>query len=126
MHDVGNFLLIQAITFKFYPNRCEQVFRLSIVVLQSVIEESKEYEGWTFYYTHIRRQYGETRMRDYENSLGREASSTNAFVNLLMAANADFFVGALGSTWCTVIDGLRRTGGKEMAGYLSVNKDRYW
>lgn len=103
-------------------NEC---FRLLIVV-QSVIEESKEYEGWTFHYTHIRRQYGETRMRDYENSLGREASSTNAFVNLLMAANADFFVGALGSTWCTVIDGLRRTGGKEMAGYLSVNKDRYW
>lgn len=97
-----------------------------VVVVQSVIEDSKEYAGWTFHYTRIRRQYGEMRMREYERSLGREASSTNAFVNLLMAADADFFVGALGSTWCTVIDSLRSTGGKQMAGYLSVNKDRYW
>jgi hypothetical protein len=56
-------------------------------------------------------------MKDYERSLGRETSTNNAFVNLLMAADADFFVGALGSTWCTIINGLRSIGGKIMAGY---------
>lgn len=65
-------------------------------------------------------------MKDYEGSLGHKTSTNNAFVNLLMAADASFFVGALGSTWCTVIDGLRSTGGKIMAGYLSVNDDRTW
>jgi hypothetical protein len=43
-----------------------------------------------------------------------------------MAADSDFFVGALGSTWCFLIDGMRNTGGKVMSGYLSVNKDRFW
>jgi hypothetical protein len=44
----------------------------------------------------------------------------------MMAAEADFFIGALGSTWCYLIDGMRNTGGKVMSSYLSVNKDRFW
>ncbi|KAG5546823.1 hypothetical protein RHGRI_018854 [Rhododendron griersonianum] len=63
-------------------------------------------------------------MATFTASLGRE-TSTN-LVNFLMAAESDFFVEALGSTWCFLIDGMRNTGGKVMAGYLSVNKDRYW
>jgi len=47
-------------------------------------------------------------------------------VNFMMATEADFFIGALGSTWCYLIDGMRNTGGKVMSGYLSVNKDRFW
>ncbi|KAG0593404.1 hypothetical protein KC19_1G327300, partial [Ceratodon purpureus] len=95
--------------------------------MQNVIESSKHYNhNWTFFYTKVQRQRGRTSMKDYEKSLGRKASTNNAFVNLLMAADADFFVGALGSTWCTIIDGLRSTNGKIMAGYLSVNEDRTW
>ncbi|KAG0447777.1 hypothetical protein HPP92_028151 [Vanilla planifolia] len=33
-----------------------------------------------------------------------------------------FLLGALGSTWCYLIDGMRNTGGKVMAGYPSVNR----
>ncbi|CAF2011266.1 unnamed protein product [Brassica oleracea var. botrytis] len=43
-----------------------------------------------------------------------------------MASEADFFIGALGSIWCFLIDGMRNTGGKLMSGFLSVNKDRHW
>ncbi|KAJ7565116.1 hypothetical protein O6H91_02G048500 [Diphasiastrum complanatum] len=94
--------------------------------MQDVIEQSKLYSGWSFYYSKVTRQTGNTSMHSYETGLGRRTSTNNAFVNLLMAADADFFIGALGSTWCILIDGLRCTAGKEMAGYLSVNKDRYW
>ena len=65
-------------------------------------------------------------MADYEASLGRETSTNYPLVNFLMAVDSDFFVGALGSTWSFLIDGMRNTGGKVMAGYLSVNKDRFW
>nr|CAB3470330.1 unnamed protein product [Digitaria exilis] len=65
-------------------------------------------------------------MAAYEASLGREASTKNALVNFMVATEADFFAGALGSTWCYLIDGMRNTGGKVMSGYLSVNKDRFW
>lgn len=94
--------------------------------MQEVVEQSKSYTGWNFYFTNVRRQFGNMTMPAYEASLGRETSTNYPLVNFLMAADADFFVGALGSTWCYLIDGMRSTGGKVMAGYLSVNKDRFW
>eukprot|EP01018_Ginkgo_biloba_P009849 Gb_24013 [translate_table: standard] len=94
--------------------------------MQEVIEKSKSYVGWNFYYTNVTRQVANTTMPDYEASLGRETSTNYPLVNFLMAVDADFFIGALGSTWCFLIDGMRSTGGKVMAGYLSVNKDRFW
>ncbi|KAJ9682507.1 hypothetical protein PVL29_018432 [Vitis rotundifolia] len=94
--------------------------------MQEVIEKSNLYPHWKFYYTNVRRQVGNTTMATYEASLGREISTNYPMVNFWMAAEADFFVGALGSTWCYLIDGMRNTGGKVMAGYLSVNKDRFW
>ncbi|XP_022744888.1 uncharacterized protein LOC111295605 isoform X2 [Durio zibethinus] len=66
--------------------------------MQEVIDNTKSYPHWNFYYTNVTRQIVES----------------------------DFFIGALGSTWCFLIDGMRNTGGKVMAGYLSVNKDRFW
>ncbi|KAH9325789.1 hypothetical protein KI387_005967 [Taxus chinensis] len=93
---------------------------------QEVIDQSKSYVGWDFYYTNVRRQVGNMSMPSYEASLGRETSTNYPLVNFLMAADADFFIGALGSTWCFLLDGMRSTGGKVMAGYLSVNKDRFW
>lgn len=94
--------------------------------MQEVIDRSRSYPHWNFYYTNVTRQLGNTSMATYEASLGRETSTNYPLVNLLMAAESDFFIGALGSTWCFLIDGMRNTGGKVMAGYLSVNKDRFW
>ncbi|XP_028790347.1 uncharacterized protein LOC114746286 isoform X2 [Neltuma alba] len=95
--------------------------------MQEVIDKTREYPHWKFYYTKIRRQErSNMSMAEYERSLGREKSTNYPLVNFLMAAESDFFVGALGSTWCFLIDGMRNTGGKVMAGYLSVNKDRFW
>ncbi|KAB5529490.1 hypothetical protein DKX38_019571 [Salix brachista] len=94
--------------------------------MQEVINNSKLYMNWDFYYTNVTRQVGNMTMATYEASLGRKTSTNYPLVNFLMATEADFFVGALGSTWCFLIDGMRNTGGKVMAGYLSVNKDRFW
>lgn len=91
-----------------------------------MIDNSKGYPHWDFYYTNVTRQVGNATMATYEMSLGRETSTNYPLVNFLMATEADFFIGALGSTWCFLIDGMRNTGGKVMAGYLSVNKDRFW
>ncbi|KAK4403933.1 hypothetical protein Sango_0761900 [Sesamum angolense] len=95
-------------------------------LIEDVIDRSKSYQHWKFYYTNVTRQTGNITMATYEASLGRETSTNYPIVNFLMAAEADFFIGALGSTWCFLIDGMRNTGGKVMSGYLSVNKDRFW
>lgn len=94
--------------------------------MQEVIDRSKLLSGWKFYYTNVTRQVGNMTMATYEARLGRETSTNYPLVNFLMATEADFFIGALGSTWCFLIDGMRNTGGKVMSGYLSVNKDRFW
>ncbi|KAF2552791.1 hypothetical protein F2Q68_00036584 [Brassica cretica] len=94
--------------------------------MKEVVDGSKEYGQWKFYYTEVARQVGNNSMAEYEASLGREMSTNYPLVNFLMASEADFFVGALGSTWCFLIDGMRNTGGKVMSGFLSVNKDRFW
>ncbi|KAG9446605.1 hypothetical protein H6P81_012733 [Aristolochia fimbriata] len=93
--------------------------------MQEVIDQTKLYPNWNFYYTTVLRQVGNMRMAAYEASLGRETSTNYPLTNFLMATEADFFIGALGSTWCFLIDGMRNTGGKVMSGYLSVNKDRF-
>ncbi|XP_031278015.1 uncharacterized protein LOC116136450 isoform X1 [Pistacia vera] len=94
--------------------------------MQKVVDKTKQYPHWNFYYTNVTRQVGNITMAKYEASLGRKTSTNYPLVNFLMATEADFFIGALGSTWCFLIDGMRNTGGKVMAGYLSVNKDRFW
>ncbi|KAL9253242.1 hypothetical protein AKJ16_DCAP21350 [Drosera capensis] len=92
--------------------------------MQEVIDRTKLYPRWDFYFTEVKRQVGNMTMAVYEASLGRKTSTNYPLVNFLMATESDFFIGALGSTWCFLIDGMRNTGGKVMAGYLSVNKDR--
>ncbi|XP_025013635.1 uncharacterized protein LOC8258636 isoform X2 [Ricinus communis] len=94
--------------------------------MQEVIDKLEKYTDWKFYYSNVTRQVGNTTMAEYEASLGRQTSTNYPLVNFLMATEADFFIGALGSTWCFLIDGMRNTGGKVMAGYLSVNRDRFW
>ncbi|TVU00221.1 hypothetical protein EJB05_54329, partial [Eragrostis curvula] len=99
-----------------------------LLSMHEVIDKTELYPDWNFYFTRVKRQSsrGNMSMAAYEASLGRETSTNNPLVNFMMATEADFFVGALGSTWCYLIDGMRNTGGKVMSGYLSVNKDRSW
>ncbi|KAL9225519.1 hypothetical protein vseg_001432 [Gypsophila vaccaria] len=96
--------------------------------MEEVINMTKQYvpEGWNFYYTDVKRQVGNISMAKYEASLGRRRGTENSVVNFMMATQSDYFIGALGSTWCHLIDAMRNTGGKVMSGYLSVNKDRHW
>lgn len=94
--------------------------------MQEVVDKTRSYPRWNFYHTNVTRQVGNMTMATYEASLGRETSTNYPLVNFIMATEADFFIGALGSTWCYLIDGMRNTGGKVMSGYLSVNKDRFW
>lgn len=94
--------------------------------MEDIIKESSNYSDWNIYYTNIKRQTGTTSMFEYETSLGMEASTNNGFVNFLMASEADFFIGPLGSTWSLLIDCMRATSGKLMAGFLSVNADTFW
>ncbi|EFJ32564.1 hypothetical protein SELMODRAFT_407539 [Selaginella moellendorffii] len=89
--------------------------------MQNVVDESKEYKGWNFYYSDVPRQVGTIRMAEYMALLGDKKAFDTAFVNLVMAADCDFFVGVLGSTWSYITDDLRMTSGKIKAGFLSVN-----
>ncbi|PNT69415.1 uncharacterized protein LOC100839419 isoform X3 [Brachypodium distachyon] len=93
--------------------------------MQEVIDRTKLHHTWNFYFTNVTRQDANVTMAVYEASLGRETGTNYPLVNFIMATEADFFIGALGSTWCYLIDGMRNTGGKVMSGYLSVNKDRF-
>lgn len=95
-------------------------------VLQSVVEEAAKYKHWEVHYTQVYRQHAGLPMRVYEAQLGKAKSMDNAFVNLLMCQESEFFLGTMGSTWSVVIDGLRRTSGKETSGFVSVNHHRYW
>lgn len=65
-------------------------------------------------------------MWHYEKRMGRELSSANAFVNLMLSSEADYFVLTMGSTWSLLIDNLRSTNGRLRRGVLSVNRDRRW
>ncbi|GJP69935.1 hypothetical protein CLOP_g931 [Closterium sp. NIES-67] len=97
--------------------------------MEDVVQEASRLLSprWAVKYTAFPRQgASNVSMQSYEADVGVGPTSDNAFVNLVLAAEADLFVGTLGSTWSVLIDNLRVTGGKEKAGFLSVNKDRYW
>ncbi|CAI7793914.1 unnamed protein product [Closterium sp. NIES-53] len=94
--------------------------------MQPVVERAIRTPGWDWKVTDIPRMQGEESMPAYEARIGAQRSVENAWVNLLMAAEADYFIGALGSTWSMLIDGLRCTGGKMLAGFLSTSRDRHW
>jgi hypothetical protein len=119
-------LILDAFFVSYFLTHTTLIIINDLIHFQEVINKSKLYTNWNFYYTNVTRQVGNATMAAYEASLGRKTSTNYPLVNFLMAAEADFFVGALGSTWCFLIDGMRNTGGKVMSGYLSVNKDRFW
>lgn len=62
-------------------------------------------------------------MNEYEQKVGKRRLTEVSFVNLIIAEECDYFVGALGSNWCRLINELRLTGGKLKKGYLTTNID---
>ncbi|GJP34996.1 hypothetical protein CLOM_g19466 [Closterium sp. NIES-68] len=92
--------------------------------MQAVIDEAALFPGWEFHHTRNPRvRKGATAMTHFESALGHELAAAVSFANLLVAAQADYYVGALGSNWNRLINELRVTGGRLKAGYLSVNYD---
>ena len=43
--------------------------------MQEVVEKTKLYHDWSFYFTNVARQGGNITMAQYEASLGRETST---------------------------------------------------
>ncbi|EFJ16118.1 hypothetical protein SELMODRAFT_422156 [Selaginella moellendorffii] len=74
---------------------------------------STEMQDWKFYFMKVEIKY--------MKSLGKRTAFGNSYVNLMMALEADLFVGALGSGWSYTIDCMRMTNGKLNVGFLCVN-----
>ncbi|CAI5531711.1 unnamed protein product [Closterium sp. Naga37s-1] len=94
--------------------------------MQPVVEQLTGMGGWTWFTTAVPRMAGNDSMPAYERALGVQRSTDNAFVNLLLAGEADYFIGALGSSWSFLLDALRCTAGKMRRGFLSVNVSPRW
>ncbi|CAI5494392.1 unnamed protein product [Closterium sp. Naga37s-1] len=95
--------------------------------MQAVVDATKHYTRWRFHATDFPRQAAGESMDAYDARVGEQRATDNAYVNLLVSADAPFFVGTMGSTWSVLIDNLRVAGrGKARVGMLSVNRDRYW
>lgn len=89
---------------------------------QDILDQaiSKYAPHWNLYYTKAKRIHSNE--RDPWNSHTPDRAGTDlAFVNLFLAADADYFVGVLGSNWNRLIDELRKTNGKLKAGYIALN-----
>ncbi|CAI5983457.1 unnamed protein product, partial [Closterium sp. NIES-64] len=94
---------------------------------QSVIDATSLYPDWTFFYSNNTRQsdisapqqeqQGEEVLWAYDS----EQSVAVSFASLLIAAQCDFFVGSLGSNWSRLINELRSTNGRLLAGFLALN-----
>eukprot|EP00271_Cylindrocystis_brebissonii_P004167 TRINITY_DN15717_c0_g3_i1.p1 TRINITY_DN15717_c0_g3~~TRINITY_DN15717_c0_g3_i1.p1 ORF type:complete len:535 (-),score=79.61 TRINITY_DN15717_c0_g3_i1:220-1824(-) len=94
--------------------------------MQHVIDETRLYPNWTFFYTHFRRQGVQGMyMNQFEDTVGVAHLTMTSFVNLRLAAECDYFIGALGSNWPRLLNELRMTGGKLKNGFLAVNFDEF-
>lgn len=96
---------------------------LSTETIDVVVEAVEQEPWWRVYYTKEKRM----REGDEEPWNTHEANREEldlAVANVLMAAEADYFVGTLGSNYDRLIDELRRTGGRLKAGYIALNYDQ--
>lgn len=81
---------------------------------------SKYTPHWNIYYSKVERIHSNENDPWASHAPPREGTDM-AFVNLYLAADADYFVGVLGSNWNRLIDELRKTNGKLKAGYIALN-----
>ncbi|CAI6009528.1 unnamed protein product [Closterium sp. NIES-65] len=89
--------------------------------MESVIQQSRAYKDWTFFYTRNKRQTGATAMVAYEQDAGVELLVGVSFANLVIASECDYFIGPLKSNWNRLINGLRMTNGRMNRGYTALN-----
>ncbi|CAI5504427.1 unnamed protein product [Closterium sp. Naga37s-1] len=87
----------------------------------SVVQQSRAYKDWTFFYTRNKRQTGATAMVAYEQDAGVELLVGVSFANLIIASECDYFIGPLKSNWNRLINGLRMTNGRMNRGYAALN-----
>eukprot|EP00271_Cylindrocystis_brebissonii_P020754 TRINITY_DN7023_c0_g1_i1.p1 TRINITY_DN7023_c0_g1~~TRINITY_DN7023_c0_g1_i1.p1 ORF type:complete len:339 (-),score=40.67 TRINITY_DN7023_c0_g1_i1:102-1058(-) len=94
--------------------------------MQMVVDRSKMYSNWTIFYPEYPRQKGRgIVMNDYEKQLGVSNLTLFSFVNLRIAVECDYFIGALGSNWPRLLNEMRMTGGRLRNGYMAVNFDEF-
>ncbi|CAI5490895.1 unnamed protein product [Closterium sp. Naga37s-1] len=92
--------------------------RFSPDLRYSVVKESALYTDWRFLYSSNSRQQEDSRSnREYEF----KQSVTASFASAIIASQCDYFVGALGSNWSRLINELRGTNGRLLAGFFTVN-----
>ncbi|GJP29117.1 hypothetical protein CLOM_g11305 [Closterium sp. NIES-68] len=90
--------------------------------MQTVVDEAvSRFQDWIFLFTKVQRQTGNKFFYSYEQSAGPGAVTAASFVNLLVASQCDFFIGALASNWNRLINELRLTNGRYRSGYLALN-----
>ncbi|CAI7853480.1 unnamed protein product [Closterium sp. NIES-54] len=90
--------------------------------MQTVVDEAvSRFQDWIFLFTKVQRQTGNKFFYSYEQSAGPGAVTAASFVNLIIASECDFFVGALASNWNRLINELRLTNGRYRSGYLALN-----
>eukprot|EP00271_Cylindrocystis_brebissonii_P002470 TRINITY_DN1309_c0_g3_i1.p1 TRINITY_DN1309_c0_g3~~TRINITY_DN1309_c0_g3_i1.p1 ORF type:complete len:693 (-),score=94.18 TRINITY_DN1309_c0_g3_i1:185-2263(-) len=90
--------------------------------METVVERSKLYSNWTFFYGEAHRQgQAAEEMTKYEKEMGPQQLIMFSFVNLRIASECDYFVGGLASNWPRLLNELRLTGGKLGAGFMTVN-----
>lgn len=84
--------------------------------METVINETRQYPAWDFLYTR-----GLPRVSEHRG-IGRSREITDqSFVNLVIAAECEYFVGVAGSNWNRLIDELRRTSGKRRNALIALN-----
>jgi hypothetical protein len=90
---------------------------------ESVDDLLREYNAtWDIYYTKVPR-FNLSPLGSMER-IGPERETLISFSQLLLAVEADFFVGTRSSNWCRLIDELRKVNGKARTSYLTPAKDR--
>eukprot|EP00850_Spirogloea_muscicola_P001268 SM000004S15138 [mRNA] locus=s4:1409508:1411673:- [translate_table: standard] len=89
---------------------------------QQVIDDSQRFVKWRFLYTDVQRQsLFNVSMVEYEETGGLELMTGQAFANLLIASECDYFVGVLRSNWNRLINELWLTNGRQLNGYIALN-----
>ncbi|CAI5486016.1 unnamed protein product [Closterium sp. Naga37s-1] len=89
---------------------------------QAVIDSLASYREWTFLYSSNTRQSSSSNnTREYDDKQSVPAS----FASLLIASQADVFIGTLGSNWSRLMNELRSTNGRLFNTFIALN-DGEW
>ncbi|CAI7909718.1 unnamed protein product, partial [Closterium sp. NIES-53] len=89
---------------------------------QAVIDSLASYRDWTFLYSsNVRQAATANNTREYDDKQSVAAS----FASLLIASQADVFIGTLGSNWSRLMNELRSTNGRLFNPFIALN-DGEW